>query len=91
MTQQITTLARAIVAAGRWSVTITGYGNPGIRASILLARAARARDVLRSVLAGSGHSNVTIAIAIGPSGTTFGSGGPAIVAAATRCVVVVTH
>ena len=91
MTQQITTLARAIVAAGRWSVTITGYGNPGLRASIRLARAARARDVLRSVLAGSGHSNVTIAIAAGPSGTTFGSGGPAIVAAATRCVVVVTH
>ena len=91
MTQQITTLARAIVAAGRWSVTITGFGNPGMRSSARLARAARARDVLRSVLAGMGHSNVTIAIAAGPSGTTFGSGGPAKIAAATRCVVIVTH
>ena len=91
MAQQITTLALAIVAAGRWSVTVTGYGNPGMLPAVRLARASHARDVLRRALTRLGHSEVVIAIVAGAPDTTFGIGGPVVVAAATRCVVIATR
>ena len=91
MATQIRALASAIMASGRHSVTITGYGNVGIREAVRLARATHARSILLAALVAAGHHDVVISVAVGPASTTFGTGGPAVLAASRRCVVIATH
>ena len=91
MSDQITSVATAIVSSGRRVVTITGYGNVGLPNSIRLARANHARATLLAALAAAGHRDVVVSVAAGPASTTFGVGGPAVLAASTRCVVIATH
>jgi hypothetical protein len=91
MATQIRALASAIVASGRHSVSITGYGNVGLPNAVRLARATHARSILLAALAAAGHGDVVISVAVGPASTTFGTGGPAVLAASTRCVVIATH
>ena len=91
MATQIRALASAIVASGRHSVSITGYGNVGLPNAVRLARATHARSILLAALVAAGHRDVVISVAVGPASTTFGTGGPAVLAASTRCVVIATH
>ncbi len=91
MSDQITSVATAIVSSGRRVVTITGYGNVGLPNSIRLARANHARATLLAALAAAGHRDVVVSVAVGPASTTFGVGGPAVLAASRRCVVIATH